>query len=304
MADRAAPLWIRGLAAVIPRLPAGRYWAVSQLRHVRTPPFLMPLPPHLGGFLFTCDTRDSVAREVCYTGGYEPQETMLARAILRERDVFVDVGANWGYFSLAAAARVGPCGRVVAFEPEPRMYALLASNVAANRIRTIEIHQVAVGATGGRLAFAAFGADEGNWGTSRAVADGRPADFDSPCVDLDSALDASGVDVVRLVKIDVEGGEGGVLAGMRRGLAAGRYRHLLLECHPELLAGRGESAAGCVDRLVAAGYRVWTVDHSPEAHRRAARGLTAGILHRYAAGAAFEAWPHVLAVAPGEPDPA
>ena len=33
MADRRPPLWVRALATVIPRLPAGRYWAIHQLRH-------------------------------------------------------------------------------------------------------------------------------------------------------------------------------------------------------------------------------------------------------------------------------
>lgn len=303
---RAAPFLVRGLAALVPRLPAGRYWAVSQLRHLRPAPFLMPLPARLGGFRFACDTRDSVAREVCYTGGYEPQETMIAAGILGPGDVFVDVGANWGYFSLAAAHWVGAGGRIIAFEPEPRLHALLVSNVAANGIRTIDVHRAAVGPSGGRLAFAAFAPEDGNWGVSRAVGPDVPVDFESPCVALDAALDLSGVDRVRLVKIDVEGGEAGVLAGMRRGLAEGRYRHVLVECHPELLAERGESADGCVEALLAAGYRVWVVDHSAGAHRRAARGRVrpAGLLYRYTAGAAFEAWPHVLAVAPGEPDPA
>ena len=113
-------------------MPVGRYWMVNQLRHVPASPFMMRLPARLGGFAYECDQRDSVAREVCYTGQYEPQETQLASRILRPLDVFVDVGANWGYFSLAAAHWVGARGRVVAFEPEPRLYRMLVSNIAAN----------------------------------------------------------------------------------------------------------------------------------------------------------------------------
>src|SRR5215210_1011896 len=122
------------MSRVVPRLPMGRYWLVHQLRRVAAPPFAMRLPPSLGGFAFHCDTRDSVAREVCFTGRYEPQETQLASRMLRPGDVFVDVGANWGYFSLAAAHWVGPRGTVIAFEPEPRLFELLAGNVAANRL--------------------------------------------------------------------------------------------------------------------------------------------------------------------------
>lgn len=267
---------------------------------------MMRAAARLGGFLFECDLRDTVAREVCYTGGYEPQETAIASHLLGAGGVFVDVGANWGYFSLAAAHWVGPRGRIVAFEPEPRLHRMLASNIAANGIRTIAAHQCAVAAGAGELAFAAFQPDEGNWGISRAVASGAPADFTTPSVALDAALDAAGLDSVTLVKIDVEGGEVGVLAGMQRGLASGRYRHVLLECHPELLAERGESAHGCVEILRAAGYRAWVINHSADAHRRAAAGTTAigDMILPYTADASLGAWPHVLAVAPGVPDPA
>jgi FkbM family methyltransferase len=279
---------------------------VHQLRHFVAPPFMMRLPNRLGGFAYECDQRDSVAREVCYTGWYEPQETQLASRILGAGDVFVDVGANWGYFSLTAANWVGPTGRVVAFEPEPRLYRMLTSNIAANGLRSIAANQTAVAAGAGTLSFEAFRADDGNWGQSRAIGPGMVSDFECATVGLDVALDAAGIGAVQLVKIDVEGGEGGVLAGMRAGLAGARYRYVLLECHPALLAARGESERQCVDALLAAGYRVWTIVHSADAHRRAARGRLSGadLLRPYAEGEALGAWPHVIAAAPDAPDPA
>ena len=63
----------------------------------------MRLPWDAGGYWFECDPRDAIAREVCFTGRYEPQETALVRTILRPGMSFVDVGANWGYFTLLAA---------------------------------------------------------------------------------------------------------------------------------------------------------------------------------------------------------
>ena len=67
--DPRPPLWVRALAATVPRMPLGRYWMVNQLRQRRRrAPFMMRLPDRLGGFLYQCDQRDSVAREVCYTG--------------------------------------------------------------------------------------------------------------------------------------------------------------------------------------------------------------------------------------------
>jgi FkbM family methyltransferase len=282
----------------------GRYWLVHQLRHVAAAPFVMRLPPSLGGYAFHCDQRDSVAREVCFTGCYEPQETQLASRLLGPGDLFVDVGANWGYFSLAAAHWVGPGGTVIAFEPEPRLFTLLADNLAANRLTSVRPAQTAIGAGPGRMAFSAFRVESGNWGQSRSCAEGDRIDFECDTAALDDILPAE-ASRVQLVKIDVEGAEAEVLAGMRRGLARGRYRYVLLECHPELLAERGVTPAACLDALFDAGYRVWLIAHSPDVHRRAAAGrLSAGELVRpYLRGEPLGTWPHVLAAAPGAADP-
>ena len=291
---------------MIPRLPMGRYFLVHHLRRLAGPPFVMRVAPELGGFAFYCDPRDSVAREVCFTGCYEPQETQIASRVLRPGDVFVDVGANWGYFTLAAAHWVGAAGRVIAFEPEPRLFELLTTNLALNRIQSVRPRQLAVAAGRGTLRFAAFRADGGNWGVSRSVQSTAPADFECRTAALDDELDAEQVGTVQLTKIDVEGGEADVLLGMRRGLRQGRYRYVLVECHTDLLAERGISETECLAPLFEAGYRAWLVTHTPAAHRLAARrSLTAGeLLRPYDRSERLGSWPHVLAAAPDAPDPA
>ncbi len=299
-----APRWVGATAALMGYLPFARYRLLSRLRRFGTDPFLMRFPADLGGGLFHCDLRDSTSAEVCFTGRYEPQETQLLRDLLRPGDVFVDVGANWGYYTLAAAHFVGPTGRIVAFEPEQRLFRLLAANVDVNRLRNVRVQPLAIGARAERVAFSAFKPEEGNWGISRTVDRGGTTaiDFETDSQPLDEALDAAAVETVQLVKIDVEGAESGVLAGMERGLASGRYRYVMLECHPGLLAERGLTAQGCIDLLADAGYRIWLIVQSPAMHRRAARGPVsrAELLHAYQAGEPMGPWPHVIAAAPGE----
>src|SRR5437773_2781526 len=116
-AMRAAPPGVRALSHVLRWMPVGRYRLIYESRRFAIAPFVARLSQDLGGLSFQCDLRDSVAREVCYTGRYEPQETQLVARILNRGDVFVDAGANWGYFTLAASHWVGPSGRVLAFEP-------------------------------------------------------------------------------------------------------------------------------------------------------------------------------------------
>jgi len=303
-ADARPPVWLPSAVAVIRRLPFGRYRLTHRLRRLVHRPFITRLSPELGGFRFHCDPRDSVAGEVCFTGWYEPQETRIVARVLTSGAVFVDVGANWSYFSLVAAGIVGAPGRVVALEPEPRLYASLTSNLAMNGLTSVTARRAAAGAGTGQTAFAAFDADSDNWGTSHAVFDEGQADFQCATAALDDLLDQEHVDCVDLVKIDVEGGELEVLDGMRRGLADGRYRYVVIECHPEALASRGTSVAECLDRLLAARYRLGAIDHSPEMHRESARAAVpmSRLMRPWTAGDDAGRWPHFFAAAPGAPD--
>jgi len=65
---------------------------------------------------------------VCYRE-HEPTATALLKTFLREGMTILDIGANIGYYALLEARSVGPSGRVVAVEPEPRNAALLRRNV-------------------------------------------------------------------------------------------------------------------------------------------------------------------------------
>ncbi len=90
--------------------------------------------------------------------------------------------------------------------------------------------------------------------------------FAVPFIALDEIAGTAPVD---MVKIDVEGAEDLVLAGMRDGLSGRRYRAILLELHPALLQARGVDPMTCVRLLLDHGYSGWTIDGSPRAYRRA-----------------------------------
>src|SRR5262245_36111858 len=66
----------------------------------------------------------------CWLGTYEMDLQRLIVSSLKPGDVFYDVGANVGFFSLLAASLVGSRGTVIAFEPLPRNIALLQQNLA------------------------------------------------------------------------------------------------------------------------------------------------------------------------------
>jgi len=295
-----APLHLRALAWAVRRLPAGRYRAMN-LAPLRRGAFQARLPAEAGGWRYACDLRDMISREVFFTGGYGPQETALLRAILRPGRTFVDVGANWGYFSLLAAHLVGAGGRVVAVEADPRLHARLAGNLAANELERVAAPAVAAAAAEGTLELAGHDPDAGNWGVSSLVGPRTGRTFTVRARALDDVLDDAGMGRVDLLKMDIEGAEELALRGMRAGLARGRYRWVVLELHPALAPSGRELAARVHAAFAGAGYRGWSVASSIQATRRAAYGAAdaRALLEPLGAGA-DDAWPHQLWAAPGE----
>jgi FkbM family methyltransferase len=303
------PGWVALAARVGPRLPAGRTRWLNWLARRRAPGmFWDRLPAELGGAWYLCDLRDSLAREVCFLGRYAPQETALVRARLSPGATFVDVGANWGYFTLLAAERVGPAGRVVALEPDPRLYAALRRNLERNGwLDRVAALPVAAADRPGTGTLAGFDEHGGNFGLSRLShsASGAGPAFAVAARPLDDLLDERGLDRVDLLKMDIQGGEALALAGLRRSLAAGRVRRLLLELHPAEIAEHGRSVAELVQELRGFGYRGWAVDFSRAATRRAtyARRLeAAGLLRPFHDAEPLDAWAHLYWTAPGVPE--
>ena len=266
--------------------------------------FWTQMPVEQGGYEFSCDLRDMIAREVCFTGQYEPQETMLMHALLTPGMTFVDVGANWGYFTLLAAHLVGTRGRVLSLEPDPRLFPKLRDNVARNNLQQVTVLPIAAAAKPGTLLLAGYNEADGNFGLSRVVSHGsaNAQTFPVEARPLDEIFDIYGVTNIDLLKMDIEGAEGFALAGLLQALSTHRIHRLLVELHPAQLAEHGHTVEDIGKQLSAMGYRAWTVDHSPTATRRAAYAKhhdIGSILLPLAPREKLDAWPHVLWCLPG-----
>lgn len=300
---RPAPAWVRLTAKIIRRLPAGRYKAIQKL--CRRPPsaFLMYMPQEMGGYSFHCDLRDTISREVCFTGFYEPQETALVRSILRPGMSFVDVGANWGYYTLLAASLVGETGRVLSLEPDPRLFPILQENVARSELRQVTVLQIAAAHEPGTLTLAGYAEDGDNYGISRITTrdGGDESVFQVSSDSLDRILRRHGLLSVDLMKMDIEGAETFAIAGLAESLAERKVKRLLLELHPVQLAEHGSTVAAIIQKLASAGYRAWTIDHSPMATRQSAYKREIDIhqlLRPHNSSEQYDAWPHQLWLAP------
>jgi FkbM family methyltransferase len=246
---------------------------------------------------FWCDLRNSLAREVFFLGSYEPQETLLLPALLRTGDTCVDVGAHWGYFSLLASARVGPSGRVLAVEADPRVFAILERTVELNPELTVEALQVAAAAEPGTLVLNGYDERGDNWGISSIAVPQGGAAFEVTAEPLDNLFEQRGVGEVGLLKMDIEGAEVLALRGCERSLRERRIRNLLLELHPPQIAALNSTVHEVIERLRAHGYHLWAVDHSLRASRDTAYGKLQdpSALLSPLEEDVLDPWPHVLA---------
>jgi len=184
---------------------------------------------YAAGAVVAIDPYDYVGWAIFKTGAYEPQTLALAlRIMAAEPELFVDVGAHFGWYTCAVASLAG--SNVVAIEPDAENCSALRANVALNGFQSVSICNVAVGPEPALLALSRRSV--GNSGTvtvANSAVTAEPQNWVAAVTLenlLNELLDAS----VRptLLKIDVEGFEPAVLAGLDFN---GRFRpkHILIE---------------------------------------------------------------------------
>ena len=198
-----------------------------------------------------------------YCGLHEPAEMGFVLHALRAGDLFVDVGANVGSYTVLAAGAVG--ARVVAVEPVPAAAEHLRHNVANNpgseRVRTV---QCGLAATAGELAFTDT-ADAVN----HVVAPGEAgAGIRVPVITLDE-LCAN--EVPTLIKIDVEGFEHEVIAGGAATLRSGCLLAVLMETNGSG-ARYGRRDGDLVATMRGFGFETFAYDPLRRSLRAAAAG--------------------------------
>jgi FkbM family methyltransferase len=148
-------------------------------------------------------------------GTYEiPIQNIFAQ-YLKAGDVFYDIGANVGFFSIIAAKLVGDNGQIYAFEPGTSNATAVHHNAQLNNFNHIEVIEKAVSDTSGagQLLLAKY-----SGGHALATADTPPdlaGEITVDLVSIDDLIAQKRIEPPNFVKVDVEGAELDVLKGMR-----------------------------------------------------------------------------------------
>lgn len=185
----------------------------------------------LGNMKMFVDTRDHVLAPHLMTDGYwESWITLAMLRALKPGMVAVDVGANYGYYTILMGRCVGRTGKVVAFEPNPHLATLMRKSLWISGIRQIDEvrEEAAYSTTGEQVRF--FIPDERPM-NARVVDEAPYAGnmIDVPTVRLDDVLPER----VDFIKIDAEGGEREIWRGMSKTIENNPQLQVFLEFNPQ-----------------------------------------------------------------------
>lgn len=167
----------------------------------------------------------------------------------------VDIGANIGYYSVLMAGKVGPGGRVIAFEPNPSVFEELKANVKLNDFANVESENIAIADQNGvQRFFMPLTGSEAHGSLRQNETFAAAQSIDVKTERLDDVLERLKVQAVDLIKIDVEGAEMAIFEGAGKLLGSDRKPTIVFECAENLCKAFGHRVYDVLSYLHSFGY--------------------------------------------------
>ena len=193
------------------------------------------------------------------THEWDAEEAFLAALDWKGLTVY-DVGGDQGLFTLFFADRVGPHGRVVVLEPNPRSVRRIAENVRHNGFGNVTLLPIGASDRSARVRFAFPRIEPARGSAAPRVADVIAAEADAAVCEidvrpLDDEIRQRALPVPHFIKIDIEGMEYAALVGMKETLRKHRPR-LSIEIHGVGLDEKRDNVRRVVALLQELGYRI------------------------------------------------
>jgi len=208
------------------------------------------------GHQFWIDPVSILGLHLLRDGAHEEQMTRLVQLLLRPSDVFIDIGANEGYFSVLAASQV-PDGAVHSIEPQARLQEILKQNCELNGSNVMLLHQTAISNRDGHMNL--YLRPSTNTGASSIFRHWKLGSRVEQvvCTTLDSFFDEHSIPKARLIKVDCEGAESLVVEGAKNVLAEHRVEFIAMEYHHTICGV--ETCRRAHQQMIDAGYILTTV---------------------------------------------
>jgi FkbM family methyltransferase len=253
-----SPTMPQRMMNVIKRSPISRPSMFRAYNHLLKRVNEQPLAQTYFGATIRCHLDDMISRTIFYFGFWEPNNSAVFEQVLKPGDLFVDVGANIGYYSLLASHLVGPEGRVISIEAAPRIYAQLEDNIETNRASNARLINMAVSDRQGSLNI--YGGTKWNRGSTSTIKrnDEHVLEATVAAAPLDEMLTPDELARVALIKIDIEGAELPVLQRLISTLD--RYSPSMCVM-VEIAQDAGSASQEIFDRFLAAGFEIYAIEN-------------------------------------------
>jgi FkbM family methyltransferase len=253
-------LHLRSATVRIKRIPG----SVLALGLIRRYFFRRPLSLRVndfdGGLAINLRLDEHMQSQIFWYGSYSRDVLLVIQRLLRPGMVVVDAGANIGEITLASAKRVGPLGRVYAFEPVPELADALTQNVRLNDFRQVSVERQGLSSERGnqKIYRASSHFDDGSRheGLATLYPSGQRGSVigEIRLITLDDFCQESGVSRLDLIKLDVEGAELPVLKGATKTLL--RFKpHIIVEVQQSTANQAGYHATDILSFVRSLGYR-------------------------------------------------
>ena len=205
------------------------------------------------------DLDEWIQQHIYFLGYFDPRGIRYIKNQLYEGEVFVDIGANVGAYSLIASKFVGRTGKVIAFEPASKCFLRLSKNISMNGLTNIIPERKVVLDKNTQIEL--FISNKNNMGMSSIYHHSKESGISEKveAVSLDEYVEKKSIAHISLIKIDIEGSEMFALRGMRKIIEKFRPR-ILIELKEETLADSGYRVKDIEQYLFNSGYEKYIID--------------------------------------------
>ena len=264
------PLAMKCARYIASHLPSGRATLVRAVAGLVGGP--REFFARCGPLTILVNVDDIVSCTLYNYGEFEPVVTTVFESLIEPGSTVLDVGANFGLFSLVAARRLQGLGggEIIAFEPDERNLLRLEANLGANDFTNVAVVRKGLFDRDSTGVLYLSEPKQKNMGTSSVLshAPGQQS-VEIQLVALDTFLQERGIAQVNLLKMDIEGAELAAFSGAKGALAGGKIKRILLELHVGIIGA--DKSVELLRMLFAAGYSAWFIDEaSPSPHARVA----------------------------------
>jgi FkbM family methyltransferase len=215
----------------------------------------MPIPLRLPFGAWWLAEKSALDEELIYKS-FEGEELRFVEQVLRPGMTVLDVGAHHGLYTLLTSRRVGPRGRVIAFEPSPRERRRLMRHLRVNNCANVSVVHCALGDRNGEAdLFLVEGRHDWFNSLRPPVVEDRTSKVSVEVRRLDDVLEELEISRVDFIKLDVEGAELSSLRGATTLLKSASRPAIMAEVQDLRTRPWGYPAREIILFLVSAGYR-------------------------------------------------